>query len=96
MTLGLTGLRDLFPPHALFSAHDVPRPKSDPALFRHAAATMNTEPAACVVIENTPSGSLPPPPLECERSAIQQTATRTRCAALAPKSSARWRRSQSC
>jgi beta-phosphoglucomutase-like phosphatase (HAD superfamily) len=26
MTLGLTGLRDLFPPHALFSAHDVSRP----------------------------------------------------------------------
>jgi HAD superfamily hydrolase (TIGR01509 family) len=56
MTLGLTGLRDLFPPHALFSAHDVPRPKPDPALFLHAAATMNTEPAACVVIEDTSSG----------------------------------------
>jgi HAD superfamily hydrolase (TIGR01509 family) len=56
MTLGLTGLRDLFPPHALFSAHDVPRPKPDPALFRYAAATMNTEPAACVVVEDTPSG----------------------------------------
>jgi hypothetical protein len=31
MTFGLIGLRDLFPPHALFSAHDVPRPKPDPA-----------------------------------------------------------------
>jgi HAD superfamily hydrolase (TIGR01509 family) len=56
MTLGLTGLRDLFPPHALFSAYDVPRPKPDPALFLHAAATMNAKPPACVVIEDTPSG----------------------------------------
>jgi HAD superfamily hydrolase (TIGR01509 family) len=56
MTLGLTGLRDLFSAHALFSAHDVPRPKPDPALFQHAAATMNVEPAACAVIEDTPSG----------------------------------------
>jgi beta-phosphoglucomutase-like phosphatase (HAD superfamily) len=56
MTLGLTGLRDLFPPHALFSAHDAPRPKPDPALFQHAATTMNAKPSACVVIEDTPSG----------------------------------------
>jgi HAD superfamily hydrolase (TIGR01509 family) len=56
MTLGLTGLRDLFPPHALFSAYDVPLPKPDPALFQHAAATMNAKPSACVVIEDTPSG----------------------------------------
>jgi HAD superfamily hydrolase (TIGR01509 family) len=56
MTLGLTGLRELFPPHALFSAHDVPRPKPDPALFEHAAATMNAKPSACAVIEDTPSG----------------------------------------
>jgi HAD superfamily hydrolase (TIGR01509 family) len=56
MTLGLTGLRDLFPPDALFSAHDVPCPKPDPALFQHAAATMNVKPSACVVIEDTPSG----------------------------------------
>jgi HAD superfamily hydrolase (TIGR01509 family) len=56
MTLGLTGLLDLFPPHALFSAHDVPRPKPDPALFLHAAATMNAKPSTCVVIEDTPSG----------------------------------------
>jgi HAD superfamily hydrolase (TIGR01509 family) len=56
MTLGLTGLRDLFPPHALFSAHDVIRPKPDPALFRHAAIAMNARPSTCVVIEDTPSG----------------------------------------
>jgi HAD superfamily hydrolase (TIGR01509 family) len=56
LTLGLTGLRDLFPPDALFSAYDVPRPKPDPALFQHAAATMGVQPSACTVIEDTPSG----------------------------------------
>jgi len=56
MTLGLTGLRELFAPHALFSAQDVPRPKSDPALFEHAAARMNAKLSDCVVIEDTPSG----------------------------------------
>lgn len=56
MTLGLTGLRDLFALDALFSAYDVPHPKPDPALFQHAATTMNAKPSACVVIEDTPSG----------------------------------------
>jgi HAD superfamily hydrolase (TIGR01509 family) len=56
LTLGLTGLRDLFPPGALFSAYDVPRPKPDPALFRQAAATMGVQPSGCTVIEDTPSG----------------------------------------
>ncbi len=56
LTLGLTGLRDLFAPDALFSAHDVAHPKPDPALFRHAAAAMNAQPSACAVIEDTPSG----------------------------------------
>lgn len=59
----MAGLRDLFPPHALFSAQDVPHPKLDPALLQHAAATMNAEPSACVVIEDTPQESwlLSPP-----------------------------------
>jgi HAD superfamily hydrolase (TIGR01509 family) len=56
LTLGLTGLRDLFSPDALFSAHDVPLPKPDPAIFQHAAATMNVEPSACAVVEDTASG----------------------------------------
>lgn len=56
MTLGLTGLRSLFAPDALFSAYDVPRPKPDPALFRHAAATMGARPSSCVVVEDTVSG----------------------------------------
>jgi HAD superfamily hydrolase (TIGR01509 family) len=56
LTLGLTGLRDLFPPHALFSAYDVPRPKPNPDLFQHAARTMNVSPPVCAVVEDSPSG----------------------------------------
>ncbi len=96
MTLGLTGLRDLFLPHALFSAHDVPRPKPDPALFQHAAATMNTEPAACVVIEDTPSGITAAVAAEMRAIGYAADSDEERCAAPASKSSARWTRSQSC
>jgi beta-phosphoglucomutase-like phosphatase (HAD superfamily) len=56
LTLGLTGLRDLFPPDAMFSAQSVARPKPDPALFQYAAAAMNATPSACAVIEDTASG----------------------------------------
>jgi HAD superfamily hydrolase (TIGR01509 family) len=55
-SLELTGLRDLFSEHALFSAHSVVRGKPHPDLFLHAAATMGAEPERCVVIEDTPSG----------------------------------------
>jgi HAD superfamily hydrolase (TIGR01509 family) len=55
-TLGLTGLLGLFAPDALFSAHDVSRPKPDPAIFLHAATAMSSAPCACAVIEDTPSG----------------------------------------
>jgi HAD superfamily hydrolase (TIGR01509 family) len=56
LSLELTGLRPLFGEQALFSAHSVPRGKPYPDLFLHAARTMGAEPAACVVIEDTPSG----------------------------------------
>lgn len=39
-----------------FSAADVARPKPAPDLFLHAARVMGTEPAACVVIEDSPLG----------------------------------------
>jgi HAD superfamily hydrolase (TIGR01509 family) len=55
-TLGLTGLRDLFAPDALFSAESVPRGKPHPDLFLHAARVMGAKPAGCVVVEDTPSG----------------------------------------
>jgi HAD superfamily hydrolase (TIGR01509 family) len=56
LSLGLTGLRDLFPAGALFSAWSVPRGKPHPDLFLHAASVMGAKPARCVVVEDTPSG----------------------------------------
>ncbi len=56
LSLELTGLRSLFEEQALFSAHSVPRGKPHPDLFLHAARAMGAEPAACVVVEDTPSG----------------------------------------
>jgi HAD superfamily hydrolase (TIGR01509 family) len=40
----------------MFSAAAVAAPKPAPDLFLHAAKSMNTEPGACVVIEDTPGG----------------------------------------
>lgn len=56
LTLSLCGLRDLFGPDALFSAHSVARGKPAPDLFLHAAAAMGAEPARCVVVEDTMIG----------------------------------------
>jgi HAD superfamily hydrolase (TIGR01509 family) len=56
LTLGLTGLRHLFPGKALFSAYCVPRGKPHPDLFLHAAAVMEAKPARCAVVEDTASG----------------------------------------
>jgi HAD superfamily hydrolase (TIGR01509 family) len=56
LTLGLTGLRDLFGPNALFSSHSVGRGKPAPDLFLHAAASMGCEPERCVVVEDTMIG----------------------------------------
>jgi len=56
LSLELTRLRRLFPERALFSAESVPRGKPHPDLFLHAARTIGAQPAACVVVEDTPSG----------------------------------------
>jgi HAD superfamily hydrolase (TIGR01509 family) len=56
LSLELTGLRELFPDAALFSAESVPRGKPHPDLFLHAASAMAAAPARCVVVEDTPSG----------------------------------------
>jgi HAD superfamily hydrolase (TIGR01509 family) len=56
LTLKLTGLRDLFGEHELFSAYSVPRGKPHPDLFLHAAATMRASPDRCVVVEDTTIG----------------------------------------
>jgi HAD superfamily hydrolase (TIGR01509 family) len=56
LTLGLTGLLELFAEDALFSAHSVARGKPHPDLFLRAASVMGAEPARCAVVEDTPSG----------------------------------------
>ncbi len=58
LSLGVTGLRELFGERALFSAEMVPRGKPHPDLFLHAAATMDVAAAACAVVEDTPSGAI--------------------------------------
>lgn len=54
LTLGLTGLIDLFPDGAIFSAYSVARGKPHPDLFLHAARTMEVVPECCLVVEDTP------------------------------------------
>jgi HAD superfamily hydrolase (TIGR01509 family) len=56
LSLTLTGLDHLFSEHVRFSAHSVANGKPAPDLFLHAAATIGVEPAACAVVEDTPSG----------------------------------------
>jgi HAD superfamily hydrolase (TIGR01509 family) len=56
LTLSVTGLDRYFPERARFSAYAVANGKPAPDLFLLAAATMGAEPAACVVVEDTPSG----------------------------------------
>lgn len=55
LTLGLTGLLSWVEPH-LFSAEMVERGKPTPDLFLHAARAMETPPADCLVIEDSPLG----------------------------------------
>jgi beta-phosphoglucomutase-like phosphatase (HAD superfamily) len=54
-TLGLTNLYPLFEGR-IFSGDEVAHGKPAPDLFLHAARTMTTAAARCVVVENSPSG----------------------------------------
>jgi HAD superfamily hydrolase (TIGR01509 family) len=56
LSLGLTGLRDLFHAGALFSSYSVPRGKPHPEVFLHAAAAMKVKPSRSVVVEDSLSG----------------------------------------
>jgi HAD superfamily hydrolase (TIGR01509 family) len=56
LSLALTGLDHLFSESERFSAHSVAQGKPAPDLFLHAAAATGVEPAACAVVEDTPSG----------------------------------------
>jgi HAD superfamily hydrolase (TIGR01509 family) len=55
LTLALTGLYERFEGR-IFSAAEVERGKPAPDLFLHAAASMETPPERCVVIEDSPFG----------------------------------------
>ena len=55
LTLGRTGLLGRCEGR-LFSASEVARGKPEPDLFLHAAARMGFDPAACVVVEDSPAG----------------------------------------
>ena len=55
LSLGLTGLLEMLEPH-IYSASMVRRGKPAPDLFLHAARDMGVDPAACLVIEDSPAG----------------------------------------
>jgi HAD superfamily hydrolase (TIGR01509 family) len=56
LTLGLTGLRDLFDADAVYSAYSVPRGKPFPDLFLFAASSRGVTSEEAVVVEDTPIG----------------------------------------
>lgn len=55
LSLDLTGLLPAFE-GAIFSASEVANGKPAPDLFLHAAARMGVDPAACLVVEDSPAG----------------------------------------
>jgi HAD superfamily hydrolase (TIGR01509 family) len=55
LTLGATGLLPRFEGR-IFSVADVARPKPEPDVFLFAARQMGVDPAACAVVEDTPTG----------------------------------------
>jgi HAD superfamily hydrolase (TIGR01509 family) len=55
LSLDLTGLLPAFE-GAIFSASEVANGKPAPDLFLHAAARMGADPAACLVVEDSPAG----------------------------------------
>lgn len=56
LSLDVTDLAPYFEPSAIFSAEMVPRGKPFPDLFLHAADRLDRDPAACLVIEDSPHG----------------------------------------
>lgn len=56
LTLGITGLRELFDEDAVFTAYEVERGKPFPDLFLHAAQSRGVDPAHCAVVEDTVLG----------------------------------------
>ncbi|MFT4048339.1 MAG: HAD-IA family hydrolase [Solirubrobacterales bacterium] len=56
LTLGLTGLRELFDKDAVFTSYGVERGKPFPDLYLHVAEARGKDPIRCAVIEDTVLG----------------------------------------
>lgn len=56
LTLGLTGLRELFDEDAVFTSYEVPRGKPFPDVYLHAAKSRGVDPSRTAVIEDTVLG----------------------------------------
>jgi HAD superfamily hydrolase (TIGR01509 family) len=56
LTLGLTGLAELFDEDAIFTSYEVERGKPHPDLYLHAAASRGASPECTAVIEDTTIG----------------------------------------
>lgn len=56
LTLGLTGLRELFDEDAVYTSYGVERGKPFPDLYLHVAEQRGREPARCAVVEDTVLG----------------------------------------
>jgi HAD superfamily hydrolase (TIGR01509 family) len=56
LTLGITGLRELFDEDAIFTAYEVERGKPFPDLFLYAAQSRGADPAKTAVVEDTVLG----------------------------------------
>lgn len=56
LTLGLTGLRELFDEDAVYTSYGVERGKPFPDLYLHVAKERGKDPSRCAVIEDTALG----------------------------------------
>jgi HAD superfamily hydrolase (TIGR01509 family) len=56
LSLDLTGLANFFDPAHVYSAQMVENGKPAPDLFLHAARQLGADPAACLVVEDSPHG----------------------------------------
>lgn len=55
VTLEVTGLWDAFAPH-IYSCYDLGTHKPEPGVYLHAAARLGVPAAACVALEDSPTG----------------------------------------
>jgi beta-phosphoglucomutase-like phosphatase (HAD superfamily) len=92
-TLGHTGLLHLFEGR-IFSAHEVEHGKPAPACSCTPPGSWAIRPNAARSLRTRSSGSRPPAPRGCARSATPATSTPRRSRRRAPSPSSRWRSSR--